>query len=61
VPPPSAKSNILLIDDDPAVCEALRRVLVVEGWNVVTAKSGEEALERLQDVEPDLMITDLCM
>jgi two-component system response regulator GlrR len=54
-------STILLIDDDPSVCEALRRVLTVEGWNVLTAQSGEQALRRLATSEPDLMITDLCM
>jgi len=52
---------ILLIDDDPAVRESLRRVLASEGWKVVTAKTGEEALERLEECEPGLMITDLCM
>jgi DNA-binding response OmpR family regulator len=55
------EASILLIDDDPAVCESLRRVLATEGWHVVTAKGGEEALEYLREHEPDLMITDLCM
>jgi DNA-binding NtrC family response regulator len=59
----SARTNstILLVDDDPAVRESLCRVLAIEGWNIVTAGSGEEALERLREHEPDLMITDLCM
>lgn len=57
--PPSA--SILLIDDDPAVLESLSRVLASEGWRVITAKTGEEGLERLQEQEPDLMITDLRM
>jgi two-component system response regulator GlrR len=52
---------ILLIDDDPAVCESLRRVLATEGWRVTTARTGADALERLHENEPDLMITDLCM
>jgi len=58
---PSAGPIILLVDDDPAVLESLRRVLAMEGWQVVTAASGEEALERLAEQQPDLMITDLCM
>jgi DNA-binding NtrC family response regulator len=53
--------SILLIDDDPTVCESLRRVLAAEGWQVTAARTGEEALERLCENEPDLMITDLCM
>jgi len=54
-------ASILLIDDDPAVRESLRRVLATEGWQVITAKTGEAALQCLCDHEPDLMITDLCM
>jgi DNA-binding NtrC family response regulator len=54
-------ATILLVDDDPAVCESLRRVLATEGWRIVTASGGEDALEYLQGHEPDLMITDLCM
>ena len=64
VAPSSASDDaatILLIDDDPAVCEALHRVLSLEGWTVVTALSGEQALERLQHSKPSLLITDLCM
>ena len=58
---PPSSATILLVDDDPAVCQALHRVLSLEGWRVVTALSGEQALHRIQDGEPDLMITDLCM
>lgn len=54
-------STILLVDDDPAVRESLGRVLATEGWRVITAASGAEALERLAEKEPDLMITDLRM
>jgi DNA-binding NtrC family response regulator len=54
-------ATILLVDDDPAVRESLGRVLAIEGWRVVTAASGEEALARLAVEELDLMITDLRM
>jgi DNA-binding NtrC family response regulator len=54
-------ATILLVDDDSAVREGLRRVLATEGWQVVAAKDGEEALEYLQGHDPDLIITDLCM
>jgi DNA-binding NtrC family response regulator len=54
-------ASILLVDDDPAVRESLRRVLATEGWKVVPACSGEEALELLLECEPDLIITDLRM
>ena len=56
-----AGSTILLVDDDPAVLEGLRRVLQSEGWKIIPAPGGEEALEYLQTHQPDLMITDLSM
>jgi len=52
---------MLLVDDDPAVLEGLRRVFQSEGWKVISAAGGEEALEYLQTHQPDLMITDLSM
>ena len=61
LPPPRTGSTILLVDDDPAIRESLRRVLATEGWNVETAESGEAALRRLNAREPDLLITDLGM
>ena len=36
-------------------------MLQTEGWNVISAASGEEALEYLHDHQPNLMITDLSM
>jgi two-component system, NtrC family, response regulator GlrR len=54
-------AKVLLVDDDPAVLSALARVLSAEGWQVITAANGEEALARLAEQQPDLMITDLCM
>ena len=54
-------ATILLVDDDRAVRESLGRVLAAEGWRVVSAASGAEALECLSKQAPDLMITDLRM
>ena len=56
-----AESTILLVDDDPAVRKGLSRVLQSEGWKVISAAGGEEALEYLLTHQPDLMITDLSM
>ena len=53
--------TILLVDDDLGVLVSLARVLVIESWQVITATNGEEALERLNERQPDLMITDLNM
>jgi DNA-binding NtrC family response regulator len=53
--------TILLVDDDAAVRESLQRVLASEGLKVVTAASGEQALQEMTTLRPALVITDLCM
>ncbi len=61
-PPASPDSpTILLVDDDVGVLVSLARVLLLEKWQVITAQTGEEALECLNERQPDLMITDLNM
>ena len=55
------KSKILLIDDDTSLLVTLRDFLSFEGYEVVTADSGEQGLERLKDYEPDLVIVDMSM
>jgi DNA-binding NtrC family response regulator len=52
-------AKILLVDDDPAVLFTLEEVLSDRGHRTVSAKSGLEALERLEDV--DAVVTDLQM
>ena len=54
--------RLLLVDDDPAVLDALARVVKVGGHDVVAVQSGEEALARISDEGPfDLVLTDLMM
>lgn len=52
---------VLLVDDDASVLESLRRVFAQSGLHVVTASSGEAALEQLDRFNPNLVVTDLCM
>jgi DNA-binding NtrC family response regulator len=56
-----AVPTILLVEDDQAVRESLGCVLAREGWQVVSAATGEAALESLAEEQPDLLITDLCL
>ena len=44
---------ILVVDDEPMVREVLSRYLAMEGFEVVTAADGEEALDRFAGSEPD--------
>jgi two-component system response regulator MprA len=54
--------KILVVDDERAVRESLRRALQLEGYHVELAAGGQEALDRLAaDGEPDAMILDILM
>lgn len=60
--PRRVSRRILLIDDNFLTREALSLTLTAEGYMVVTAGNGEEALRRLQSCEPvDLILLDLAM
>jgi len=52
---------ILLVDDDAGVRGSLRAVLVSEGYEVVSAKDGQEALDMVSASEVDLVLLDLNM
>ena len=55
--------KILVVDDERAVRESLRRALELEGYEIELAADGSEALYRLEapDEEPDAMILDVLM
>ncbi len=52
---------ILLVDDDPTVRDALGIMLEAEGYRVVTAADGQQALDAYPGLQPDLVITDVIM
>ncbi len=52
---------ILIVDDEPGICEVLRTALTTDGHRALAARSGEEALDLLGREAFDLVITDLCM
>lgn len=53
--------RILVIDDDPAVTNALKRGLSYDGFIVDAARSGEEGLSLARERYPDLVILDIMM
>jgi CheY-like chemotaxis protein len=55
------KRQILLIDDDPSLRRTLSDFLRFEGYDVMTAESGEKGLEALETHSPDLIILDMSM
>jgi signal transduction histidine kinase/DNA-binding response OmpR family regulator len=52
---------VLLVEDDPATREVIRRALERDGWIVSEAENGKSALESLAHAMPDLIILDLMM
>jgi two-component system, OmpR family, response regulator MprA len=53
--------EVLIVDDEPAVVDALDRALVQEGYAVASASDGRAALERVARARPDAVILDVSM
>ena len=54
-------SRILVVDDDPDFVEIIRTILLKENYEIDTAANGKQALERVRDQKPDLIILDIMM
>jgi two-component system, OmpR family, KDP operon response regulator KdpE len=55
------KPTVLVVDDEPQILRVMRASLPIRGYEVLTASSGEEALNQLSKQVPDLIILDLAM
>lgn len=53
--------NVLLVDDEPGIIQALRRMLRSQSWQLFEANDGEEALEILRNERIHVMVTDFKM
>jgi CheY-like chemotaxis protein len=53
--------TVLLVDDEHAILDALSGILEDEGFRVVTASNGREALARLAEAVPDVALVDVMM
>lgn len=56
-----ADQVILVVDDEEGLRDALSRLFEDEGYTVISAESGEQALEMLQQTRVDLILTDMRM
>jgi len=55
------KGRIMIIDDDPNICELISVYLKKEGYETVTFLKGREALEAFPRITPDLVILDIML
>jgi two-component system, OmpR family, alkaline phosphatase synthesis response regulator PhoP len=53
--------KVLIADDEPDILEILKYNLSGEGYEVITAKDGDEALEKARRNQPDLVVLDVMM
>lgn len=53
--------KILLVDDDPNFREIWKNKLLIEGFEVIEANDGQEALKILENYKPDLILLDILM
>jgi two-component system KDP operon response regulator KdpE len=58
---PSADKLILVVDDEPRMIQFIRMNLELEGYRVIQASNGLEALAKVRDELPDLVILDVMM
>jgi DNA-binding response OmpR family regulator len=53
--------TVLVVDDEPGITEALNELLSEEGFHVLTALNGKQALERIAEKRPELILLDYMM
>src|SRR6478752_4086658 len=59
--PDGTPVRVLVVDDEPSLAELLASVLRYEGWNVVTAGSGAEAVRIAREFRPDAVVLDIML
>ena len=59
--PNPSKHQILVVEDDPSVCETVATLLMSAGYDVATAEDGFRALLQLRNILPDVIFSDLHM
>lgn len=56
-----SRAKILVVEDEPDMLTLLVLLLTAEGYDVVTATDGEQALEQVAQTRPDLMLLDIML
>ena len=55
----AGKKNILIVDDDESFRDVLKCVLKEEGYQLAEAATGKEAIAKIEEIKPDLLLLDL--
>jgi len=55
------KVDILIVDDEKSIRDALARRYSFKGWSVDTAENGEEALKKMEETSYKILISDIVM
>jgi two-component system alkaline phosphatase synthesis response regulator PhoP len=55
------RKKVLVVDDDPGMCELVQSILVTEGVEVFTATDGEDGIQKAFEMKPDLILLDIAM
>jgi len=55
----AAKGRVLIVDDAPDTLEIIQKLLNYEGYDVITAPTGEEGLKRVEEEKPDVVLMDI--
>lgn len=56
-----AAKKVLVVDDDRVIQQLLVVNLELEGYDVITASDGEQAIEKISSAKPDLVLLDIMM
>lgn len=55
------RNKVLVVDDEESICDLIKIVLTGKGFDVRTAKSGEEGVNMVKEFAPDLILLDMTM
>ena len=55
------KKKVLIIDDDPAICESVKAILDASGFEAAFALSGKDGLAAFRTTGPDIVLCDMMM
>ena len=59
--PDNKKLRILIIDDEESIFEVIEGLLLREGYDLTYVSSGKEALNQIEEIQPDVILLDLMM